>query len=475
MRSFCDRWMISGQNKGRTLDEMQGRYYDDERLWPFIRSGILCPPWNGKTEGRGQGSAGVGWGLGLAYTLIIVDFAKALNEGLNKIISDAKAELRKLRYLSADDIKKHDFLEAVIISLSAIVRIAERFGDLAEQMAAAEKDRQRKNELIQIAETCRRVPGNPARTFREAMQSFWFIWLMVLGRRLRRRAASTSTCIRFIDRTWIPERSARIRPPRPAHLPLDQVHQYDQAARRKVQQGFCWVPVVSEHNHRRCNRRWRRCHQRTILSDARGGGRSPDLPALGGPALSRQDSQGPADQGGRGDSGGLGYPAIMNDNSIIPKHLIRGATLTEARDYCTNCVETDVPGCTDSRAHSGYVNFPKCLLLALNDGKDLSTGEQLGPHTGRLECIRSFPGPYGCLPDPGAGSGLKPSSALRYRGTRRTRRWPRNRFYRRFWMTALPPESTRQQGGARYNFSGIFGVGLSSAADGLAALKKLGK
>lgn len=58
---------------------------------------------------------------------------------------------------------------------------------------------------------------------------------------------------------------------------------------------------------------------------------------------------------------GLGYPAIMNDDVIIPKHLIRGATLAEARDYCTNCVETDIPGRTDSRAHSEYVNFPKCF------------------------------------------------------------------------------------------------------------------
>ena len=169
LRSLDDFWA----GRGRTLDERQGLYYDDERLWPFIRSGILCPPWKVKTEGRGQGSAGVGWGLGLAYTLIIVDFAKVLNEGLNKIISDAKAELRKLRYFSADDIKKRDFLEAVIISLSSIVRIADRFGDLAEQMAASEKDVQRKNELLQIAEICRRVPGKPAQTFREAMQSFY--------------------------------------------------------------------------------------------------------------------------------------------------------------------------------------------------------------------------------------------------------------------------------------------------------------
>jgi len=169
---------------------------------------------------------------------------------------------------------------------------------------------------------------------------------------------------------------------------------------------------------------------------------------------------------------GLGYPAVMNDNSIIPKHLIRGASLAEARDYCTNCVETDVPGCTDSRAHSGYVNFPKCLLLALNDGKDLSTGEQLGPQTGLLESFEAFQdlmaayqtqvkaavetivGAYDIVDAVHAAVAPEP-------------------FLSSLLNDCIATGITRQQGGARYNFSGIFGVGLSSAADGLAALKKL--
>ena len=175
LRSMDDYW----KGKGRTLDERQGQFYDDERLWPFIKSGILCPPWKKKDEGRGQGAAGVGWGLGLGLALIVVDYAKVLNEGLNKIIKDAEEELRNLKYTDADAIKKRDFLTSVIIALSAIVRIAERFGDLAAEMASKEKDATRKKELERIAETCRWVPGNPARTFYEALQSFWFIWIMI--------------------------------------------------------------------------------------------------------------------------------------------------------------------------------------------------------------------------------------------------------------------------------------------------------
>src|SRR4030043_1504562 len=132
LRLLDDYW----KGKGRLLPERLGQFYDDERLWPFIQSGILLPPWKKKDEGRGPGAAGVGWGLGLGLALIVVDYATVLNEGLNKMIKDAEEELKNLRFMSADEVKKADFLRAVIISLTAIVRIAERFGDLAAKMAS---------------------------------------------------------------------------------------------------------------------------------------------------------------------------------------------------------------------------------------------------------------------------------------------------------------------------------------------------
>ena len=70
--------------------------------------------------------------------------------------------------------EKKYFLEAMIMVLKAVIRLAENYADAAEAMAAKEKDPQRKIELEQIAATCRWVPANPARNFSEAMQSLWF-------------------------------------------------------------------------------------------------------------------------------------------------------------------------------------------------------------------------------------------------------------------------------------------------------------
>lgn len=66
LRSMDEYWL----GKGRTVEERQGQFYDDERLWPFIQSGILCPP--GKIslmDGvMGQPELGGGWESATAWS-----------------------------------------------------------------------------------------------------------------------------------------------------------------------------------------------------------------------------------------------------------------------------------------------------------------------------------------------------------------------------------------------------------------------
>jgi pyruvate formate-lyase/glycerol dehydratase family glycyl radical enzyme len=386
LRSLDAYW----KDKGRTLDEMQGLYYDDERLWPFIRSGILCPPWKTKSEGRGQGSAGVGWGLGLAYTLIIVDFAKVLNEGLNRIIRDAKAELRGLHFFSAEAIEKRDFLEAVILSLSAIVRIAGRFADLAEQLAAAETNAKRKKELIQIAETCRQVPGEPARTFREAMQSFYFIWLMVLG--------GASAAGRF-DQYMYPFYQKDIQEGR---ITDDEVlellvclriklMQYNYIGGGKLQREK-WAGMARWNN-------WiiggvtpegddatnplsylildavRECRTPHHTVTVRVHEKTPE--PLMKKALEVVKL-------------GIGLPAFIGDKCYIDYLTSNGVALKDARDYAVSgCLDVNLAGKSRTSAIGMFI-VPRVLEIFMNDGFDPLLKLQIGPRVGKFEDFDSF-------------------------------------------------------------------------------------
>ncbi|MEW6267288.1 MAG: pyruvate formate lyase family protein [Thermodesulfobacteriota bacterium] len=64
-------------------------------------------------------------------------------------------------------------LRAMIISAEAVIRLSNRYSQLASDLAQGEKSSARKQELLDIAERCAYVPANCARTFLDAIQSHW--------------------------------------------------------------------------------------------------------------------------------------------------------------------------------------------------------------------------------------------------------------------------------------------------------------
>ena len=175
LRSYDSFW--AGQ--GRQFYEWQGRFYDDWHLWPFIRSGILCPPWKDREKGRGAGGAGFGWGMGIALSFFVPDYAKIVSEGVSKTLHDAEDELRRVDYQEAESFDKAQYLKAVIIALRAMVRMYHRYGDACAAKAAETADPQRKAELERMADTCHWIAENPSRDFRDALQNFYFYWMMI--------------------------------------------------------------------------------------------------------------------------------------------------------------------------------------------------------------------------------------------------------------------------------------------------------
>lgn len=95
-------------------------------------------------------------------------------KGFGGILMEAKEHLSKLSSTSAEDLKKKDFYNSVIITSEGIIKFANRYSEKAEVMAAVEKSASRKEELLKIADICSRIPENPPATFHEAIQLVWF-------------------------------------------------------------------------------------------------------------------------------------------------------------------------------------------------------------------------------------------------------------------------------------------------------------
>ncbi|HWI53689.1 MAG TPA: pyruvate formate lyase family protein, partial [Symbiobacteriaceae bacterium] len=100
-----------------------------------------------------------GWGETTAgYEWIIREGVK----GISRVVAERKA---RLDITVPGDYEKDYYLNSLLIVGQGMVALAERYAAEAERQAEAEQNPRRKQELQQIAATCRHVPANPARTF----------------------------------------------------------------------------------------------------------------------------------------------------------------------------------------------------------------------------------------------------------------------------------------------------------------------
>ncbi|UCG67030.1 MAG: hypothetical protein JSW12_08600 [Deltaproteobacteria bacterium] len=109
-----------------------------------------------------------------------------LNLGLDGILEQLRGKLAVLETERNNSVGGPELIEtqkklfdvrAMIIAAEAVVDWANRYSRLAAQMAQDEKDPKRKSELEQISKNCAWVPANPPRTFWEAIQSHWLLFI----------------------------------------------------------------------------------------------------------------------------------------------------------------------------------------------------------------------------------------------------------------------------------------------------------
>ena len=110
---------------------------------------------------------------------VLPDHEWVLKEGLNGVIARARKRLDQLDLTEPGTISQYWFLQAVIKANEAVINFARRFADRLAQMAEQTADPKRKLELLTMSENCRQVPANPAKSFWQAIQTAWFIQLIL--------------------------------------------------------------------------------------------------------------------------------------------------------------------------------------------------------------------------------------------------------------------------------------------------------
>lgn len=405
---------------------------------------------------------------------VTVHYDQVLELGLKGIKEKARKEMADCSFGDANYAAKMTFLEAVLISCDAVITYAKRYAVLAASMAERETNVTRKKELLEISRICDSVPENPAQSFQEACQSFWFIQQLlqvessghsispgrfdqymypfyekdILSGRLTREYAQE-----LIDCIWVK---------------LNDLNKCRDAASAE---GFAGYSLF----------------QNLIVGGQTAEGRDAtnDLSFmcitasehvfLPQPSLSIRVWNGSSREllmrAAQLTRTGIGLPAYYNDEVIIPALVNRGISMEDARNYnIIGCVEPQVSGKTDGWHDAAFFNMCRPLEMVFSNGYD--RGELASIQTGDVEGFRTFEEFYEAYRQQmeynisllvNADNAIDKAHAT---------------------LCPLPFESclvedcmkrgiSAQEGGAIYNFTGPQGFGIANVADSLYTVKKL--
>ncbi|MHB0999665.1 MAG: pyruvate formate lyase family protein [Armatimonadota bacterium] len=449
---FEDRLSISSLTDDQK-DQLRSWMGDKPFRWQTLSP---VAPWPSEMALASEHGVISVWGTDLNHS--IRDYEKVLKKGFAGIRSDVETALRNLSLHDPDAACKRANLLGWLRICDAAISLGSRYADLAEDNASSCDDPDQRLEWVKIADVCRRVPAQPASTFKEALQSLWFAHMITvwedgvnangigrldqflwpyLERDLDDGRITWDEAAELLSALWVklyqtydvqqmmiggqlPDGSDAVNPL--SYLVLD------------VTEGMDFVRCLSARLHKDS--------PREFVS------RCVDLIAKGG-----------------------GIPFFFNDDALVPALVSRGVPVEDARGYAAiGCIEITIPGKANPHAVSNWINLAKCLELAINDGRDLIDDVQVGPNTGTLadfktidELLNAYTAQFEYFADWAVYGSNMMENAHRHQ-------------YRLPYLSLLTDDCISKgkdiiEGGARYNYHSSAAVGVPNIADSLASLK----
>ncbi len=408
---------------------------------------------------------------------LAVNYERVLSVGLAGYEERVRACRAALDLTDPDAIDKNVFYKAVLVVIAAVRRFAGRYAALAREMAEAEKDEARAAELRRIAETCERVPYEPARSFREAVQSVWFIQLI-----LQIESNGHSLSYGRFDQYMFPYYQADIASgaiTRDAALELLTCLWIKTLSVNKVRSQAHTFSSAGSPMYQNVTIGGQTTDKRDAVNDlsflvlqsvAQTRLTQPNLTVRYHAGLNKEFY----DECIEVMKLGFGMPALNNDEVIIPSFIKWGVAEEDAYNYSAiGCVETAVPGKWGYRCTGmSYVNFPRMLLCVMNDGVDVTTGKRFAKGYGSFRDMKSYDELMEAW-DKTIREITRASVIVENAIDKASERDVPDVLCSALTDDCIGRGKTIKEGGAVYDFISGLQVGIANMADSLAAIKKL--
>ena len=442
-----DKFIISEHDKAVYRDELypywEGRSMKDfinAQFSPQTKEAQAAKIFSINQTDKGQGH-------------IIIDFPRFLKTGLRALADDVA------RRAAAQP--QNVFYQAVGILVAAASEHILRYRDLANTMAAQCGDATRRQELERIAAISQKIAYAPPEDFREACQLFWYINVILQYE----SNASSLSLGRFDQYMWPYYQASLAKGEDPQALrelietlwiKMNDVVLLRSASSAKFFAGFPtgYTILLGGQNalgHDAETPLSQLCldtYQAILLPQ-------PNLGVRVHERMSRSFLLKAAET----IRIGTGIPQVFNDEGIIPAQLNRGASLEDARDYAVvGCVELSIPGKTYGLHDIAMFNLLKVMELTL---KSLRGDPQVS-YERICERIDDNIRHYVKLMVDGANV-----CDIGHRD------WAPIPLLSSLMTDCLDKGLDVTEGGARYNLSGVQGIGTANLADSLMALKQI--
>lgn len=321
---------------------------------------------------------------------------KMFRKGFLDMKKEVAAEIEKLDFFNdAEAYDKREELKAMDIAADAIIAFADRHADELENLANLETDENRKIELMQMADICRRVPAHAPQTFHEALQHYWFIHVGVItevnpwdsfnpGRldqhllpffkkETKAGTLTEESAKELLSSFWIKFNNH----PAPTKIGVT-------AKESSTYTDFALINLggVKENGADAVN------ELTYVILDV-----IEEMRLLQPSSMIQVSKKNPdrfIKRTARILKTGFGQPSVFNTDAIIQELLNQGKSLVDARNGgASGCVETGAFG-TESYILTGYFNLTKIFEITLHNGIDPMTGKQIGLKTGKPENFKTF-------------------------------------------------------------------------------------
>lgn len=407
---------------------------------------------------------------------LAVDYQKLLKIGLIGYEKRVQTILENLDLCVPENIDKYQFYKAVLLVIEAVHTFAKRFSALAKEKAMSLEGK-RKEELLEISRICQEVPYQPAKSFYEAMQSVWFIQLILqiesnghslsygrldqymypyLKHDLEQGLINENQAVELLTNLWI--KTLTINKVR------SQAHTFSSAGSPMYQNVTIGGQTTDHQDASNL------LSFLVLKSVAQTKLPQPNLTVRYHANIDPKFF----DEAIEVMKLGTGMPAFNNDEVIIPSFIEKGVKEEDAYNYSAiGCVETAVPGKWGYRCTGmSYMNFPRILLIAMNNGIDMTTGKRFVSECGYFTEMQSYAQLVQAW-DKVVRELTRMSVIVENAIDLASERDVPDILCSTLTEDCIGRGKTIKEGGAVYDFISGLQVGIANMADSLAAIKKL--